>query len=157
MRIQGSLGIIWNGRQHSEHFFTSSRLSSLLNPTYNTYSNGIRIPVCAILVVIILSYSWLFLFSPCSFPPRTCMLISFLFTPTIARGSHPQLHTFPFSPRPQFAFPQTTPVLFPPPPPSPYHHIYHTIPSFSFYVFTFCYTSTRPPVFPPLLNSTYST
>ena len=44
-----------------------------------------------------------------SFPPRTCMPISFLFTPTVACGSHPQLHTLS-----QSSYPQTTPVIFQP-------------------------------------------
>ena len=34
---------------------------------------------------------------PFPFPPRTCWLISLLYSPTIARGSAPQLHTISLS------------------------------------------------------------
>ena len=90
----------------------------------------------------------------CLFPPRTCMLILFLFMPTVAHGSHPQLHTFRFSPCPNSPSLQITPVLFTL---SHCHQIHHMTWSFSFHVHMICHTSSHPPVSPPFLNPTHNT
>ena len=54
----------------------------------------------------------------------------------------------------QSPYPQTTSVIFSP---SPYHHIHHMKWLFSFHAHMFCYTSSHPPFFPPLLNPSYNT
>ena len=105
-----------------------------------------------ILVVIFLSYFGSLCSPLSSFPPRACVLDSFLFTPTVTRGSYAELHSFPLSPRPNSPCLHTTPPLF-----SPHRHIHHTIRSFPFLFTHICCTSHDPPVSPFLPDLTYNT
>ena len=143
-----------------DHIFTKPLWELSRFPTYPIPHLPFS-PSCAfyafflftIFVVIFVSYFGSLCSPMSSFPPRACVLNSFLFKPTVTRGSHAQLHSFPLSPSPNSPCLHTTPFLFSPP-----CHIHHTIRSY-FYLHTPCPPSfpPPPPVSPTLTNPTYNT